>query len=799
MITELDYKSVSKFYTVEDIAKQSENIDPLNTPVGQATAADALKFGLSVKKPGYNIYVTGPAGSGKTTFAELFAKNVAKKEKTPDDLCYVCNFENPTVPKLLSLSPGMGKEFKEDMDEISDRLRIEIPAALNDMSFTEEKERIFKFAQEEKDKILKDLTEQAKQAGFGVKTANSGGVYFLPIVDGKTISEEEFDALSDEEKEKITDDTEEIQELASKAMASFRAIDKNTKENIERAEYNTSLITVGHFMDPIQSKYAENKQVSDFLKLVKEDILENVSYINSPDDEGGDDPMSNIAPWFMRKNPEDIFLKYKVNLIVDNSETEGAPVIVNFNPSYTNLVGEVEYESENGNFTTDFMKIKPGLFHKANGGYLIFHASDILGNAFTWDTLKRMLKTGQVVTEPLREYQLGGISVATIQPEPLDVNIKVIIVGTHYYYDILNQYDDDFRKMFRITALFDYEMPANEENLSLICGFIKNYIKEKDFLPITDEACAYLLSFMTRLAEQQDKFSTRFGALRDIIVEANTWALVENSPKIEVSFVKKAIAKKKERTSLYSEKYMDMILRGDVLISTEGKNVGQINGLCVLESDDFVFGMPTRITASTYTGKSGVVNIEKEAEMSGNIHDKGMQVLIGYLGQKYATDFPLTFSSRLCFEQSYNGVDGDSASSTEVYALLSSLSSLGVDQSLAVTGSMDQFGRIQAIGGVTHKIEGFYHICRSRGLTGKQGVIIPRTNVKDLVLNEEVTESIKKGDFHIYAIDSIDDGLELLLGRKAGQKLKTKGYTKDSVHALVYKKLENYYKKSKED
>ncbi len=796
MIRELEYTQLNRSCKIDN-KYTTDRVDM--SIVGQETAAEAIRFGLSVKSKGYNIYVAGPNGCGKTSFTERFAREQAAKEKTPDDLCYVYNFKNPISPKLLCLKAGMGKEFKADLEELINRLSVELQNAYTSTEYEDDKERIQKGFQSERERIIKDLSHNAEQCGFGVKFTGNGGVYFLPIVDGKTIDEEEFENLSEEEREEINEGTEDMQELASVALKQIKDGEKKAKKRLEEINYDIALMTIGRFMNPVQLKYSDNPDVSDHLALVKEDLLENAREFTSSDDNGGEDSMMPFMPWMMRKSDEEIFGKYGVNLIVDNSELKGAPVVINYNPSYTNLVGEIEYESENGNFITDFMKIKPGLFHKANGGYLIFHASDILGNAFTWDTVRRVLKTGSVTIEPLKEYQLGGISVAGIQPEKTKIDLKIIVVGSMYYYEMLKQYDDDFSKLFKICSVFDYEMEYSDDNVGAVVDFIHGYTAKRKLLPVSNEATGTALSFCVRLAERQDKISTCFGELSSVLIESDRLARDEGKTEISADILKKAIEKKRERVSIYADKYLSMIYDNDIMIDTEGEVVGQVNGLCVMQGDDYTFGAPTRITASTYIGKAGVVNIEKEAELSGSIHDKGIQVLIGYLGGMYATDFPLTFSSRICFEQSYNGVDGDSASSTETYALLSSLSGLPVKQSLAVTGSMNQFGKIQAIGGVTHKIEGFFKVCKYRGLTGEQGVIIPKANVKDLVLCDEVIEAVKDGKFHIYSVETIDDGAELLLGKKAGKRLKTKGFTKGSIHDLVYKKLNNYYKKSKED
>ncbi len=794
MIKELNYRQLKKFCNYSDINFDSSQYD--DGIIGQPNGAEALRLGLSIKSKGYNIYVAGLSASGRTTFAERFAREMAEKEKTPDDMCYVLDFANESIPKLLKLKAGMGKELKEDMGELINQLNIELPKAFSSSEYEESRERILKSAQRDKDEAVKELTEAAKEFNFGVKIGGNGSIYFLPIVDGKTISEEEFEELDENVKDEISAGSDEVHELAGKTMKLIKEIDMASQSQLDEMEYNTGLMTVGHFFGRIQEKYIDNKAVSRYLSSVKEDILENLDSFSSDGSDRQDDPLSSVIPWPQKKSREEFMGRYDVNLIVDNSSLKGAPVIVDYNPTYCNLVGEIEYGNENGNLVTDFMKIKPGLLHKANGGYLIFHAFDIFNNLFVWETLKKAIRTNKVTIEPMKEYQLGGLAVAGIQPETADIDVKIIIVGSMLYYELIKNYDDDFERLFRICAMFDYEMDYSKENISAYIGFIQNYVQRKNILPISKKAICELIECSVRLAERQDKLSARFGILGDIMEEANAWAAMDGSKSISDKHIKKAVSKRKERVGIYAQKYSRMINDNEIMIDTKGEKIGQINGLCVMEMGNYTFGMPTRITASTYTGKAGIVNIEKEAEMSGSVHDKGVQVLTGYLGSKYAQDFPLTLSCRICFEQSYSGVDGDSASSAETYAIISSLSSLPIDQELSVTGSMNQKGEIQPIGGVTYKIEGFYDVCMARGFTGKQGCIIPKSNVKDLVLKDEVISSVKKGEFHIYTIETIDDGIELLMGRKAGKRLSRGGYTKDSVHALVYDRLKNYYKKS---
>lgn len=798
MFKELSYDELKNIYDdFEFEFKSTEDMEVSDSIIGQQKAVEALEFGLNVKSKGYNIFVSGIKGTGKTTFAEAFAKKIAKKEKAPDDVCYVYNFDNPKAPKFLKFKAGTGKIFKEEIDDIVYQLSIEIPKAYNSADYEEEKEKIVRDYQDRRDEIIKQMTDEAKENGFGAKMTNTG-MYFMPIIDGVTISEEEFDNLDEDKKEEISKSSETVQERAADVMRQIKEFEKETKKEIDEIEYNIGLFTVGYYLNNVQEKYSCNEEVSKYLMAVKEDILNNIEdFIEDENDD--DENMQLMIPWISKKTAEDSLAKYRINLIVDNSDLEGAPVIVDFNPTYSNLIGEIEYDNEYGNFTTDFMKIKPGLLHKANGGYLILQVSDLISNSYAWETLRRVLKTNEILIEPIKEYQLGGIAVSTIKPQPLDVNVKVILVGSNYYFEILSEYDEEFLKLFKIYSMFDYEMDNSKENIRNIAQFVKNFAVKEKTLPFDISAIREVIKHSARLAERKDRLTTRFSQLNEVLAEANTWARLENAESVDRNYIRKAIEKKNRFCNLYEEKLNNMIIENEIMIDTEGAKVGQINGLAVLETGTASFGKPSRITATTYMGKSGIVNIEKEAELSGSIHDKGVQVLNGYLGATYAQEFPLSLSCRVCFEQNYNGVDGDSASSTELYAILSSLSNLPLRQDIAVTGSVNQRGEIQPIGGVIYKIEGFFDICYKRGLTGTQGVIIPIQNVKDLVLKDEVLTAIKDKKFHIYPVASIDEGIEILTGVKAGSRSAKGKYNVSSVHGKVMKKLKYFYNKSIEE
>ena len=760
-----------------------ENIEPKTDIIGQERAKKALDFGLKIKASGYNIYVSGEVGVGKSSFAEKFAKEQAKSEPVPDDLCYVYSFENPKFPELIKLPAGLGKEFKKDMEELIDHLTVGLPKAFASTDFEESKNLVISSFSTKRDILIKHISEEAKKQNFGVKTTSTG-IYFMPIVDGKMISEEQYNELEESEKEEILKNSSKMQDGVASLMGKMKDFENKTKKEIDSLEYATVLFTLGRYMDDLFEKYKDNESVGKYLLTVKEDILDNAEdFLDDGAADSEEEMLQAMFPWSQRKDTSESFLKYKVNLLVDNSKLKGAPVIVDFNPTYSNLVGDVEYDTEHGNFVTDFMKIKSGLLHKANGGYLILRSNDILSSIYAWEALTRTLVTKEFAIEPIREFQTVAIN--AIRPEKLtDVNIKVILVGSHYFYGLLHHFDDDFTKLFKIHAEFDYEMSLSHTKDFL--GFVKNFEQSKEGIKLTADAVSKVLEYSTRLASRKDKLTTNFNAITEILEESVAWAGIEGTTEVTKDIINKAITEKEHRVNLYEEKLGDMIDQDLILIDTSGEKVGQINGLAVIDTGDHTFAKPSKITATTYAGTSGIINVEKESKLSGKIHDKGVQVLSGYLGQKYAKETPFSISCRICFEQNYSGVDGDSASSTELYAILSSIADLPINQGLAVTGSMNQYGEVQPIGGVTPKIEGFYDVCKNRGLTGKQGVIIPVQNVIDLVLKDEVIEAVKEGKFNIYSVTHVDEGLELLTGVKPKE-----------FHKIIGDKLKKYAEKGK--
>ncbi len=791
---ELDYTQLKRSCSPEEFSfRTTQEIPPLEGIIGQERAVQALDFGLAVKMKGYNIYMSGPSGTGKTTYARASTEKLAATEPVPSDWCYVYNFQNPRCPLALRFEAGLGKQFKEDMEELVQLLKIELQKVFRADDYEKQKSELLHSFDEERGALMDDMSAMAGEYDFQVKTTNSG-IYFMPLVEGKAVGEEEYDNLAEDVKADIEKKSQTVQEKAGSIMRDIRELDIASKKRVEQLDYKVGMFAIGHHIGAVQEKYQEYERVIAYINAMQEDVLENISQFFEEEEES-DEALASLLPMLSKKPADDVTLKYKVNLIVDHSETKGAPVVVTFNPTYYNLVGEVEYDSEFGNLTTDFMKIKGGLFHKANGGYLIVQAQDILSAPQAWEALRRVIKTKEINMDSVRE-QLGAVVAPTLKPEPIAADIKVIMIGSNYYYETLSQYDDEFDKFFKIKADFDYEMPGTEENIWKIARFIKGFVEREKTMEFDVSAVCSIVEYSFRAAERQDKLSTRFNHLAEILCEAVTWAKLEGAETVTAEHIRKTVYEKEQRMNLYEEKLDEMLADDVIMIDTQGSEIGQINGLAVLDMGNYVFGNPTRITATTYVGKSGIVNIEKEARMSGQTHDKGVQIISGFLGQTYAQNFPLSLSCRVCFEQNYNGIDGDSASSTELYCILSSLAELPIRQDLAVTGSVNQKGEIQAIGGVTYKIEGFFDLCRKRGLTGEQGVIIPVANVRELVLKDEVVEAVKCGTFHIYPISHIDEGIELLMSMPAGKKNKNGTFPVNSVHGKVMKKLRAFDKAS---
>ena len=789
-VNELSYKDLKdvcnpnmfKFDKIKEVA------DTTNLVYGQDRGIKALEFGVNVDLKGYNLYLEGPTGVGKTMYTKKFLQTRAAKEKVPNDWCYIYNFNDPNEPIAVSLPAGQGKVFQETMDAFIRNIRKDIKKTFNNDEFEKEKKLIKQEFEEKKDSILVKLNDKTLKHGFQVKSAQNG-IYMMPVYEGKTIEEEEYEKLPLEVKSEFESKSQVVQEMIFDTLSELKIIENKADKKIEEWKANIALLTVNIHVNNVKANYKRNKKINNFLDNVKKDILKNVNAFMNTENEN--DNKQQLPPQVRAMQNNEPWLNYRVNLFVDNSNLEGAPVIMDSNYTFQNIFGKLEYENQYGIMKTDFTMLKPGLLQKANGGYIIFQAKDLLSNPQCYENLKKVLLVKEVSSENNME-QRSSMMLVSLKPEPIPLDLKVILIGNSEIYHTLLSMDDDFRKLFKIKVEFEEDAPKTEENIAKLVKFVRSYCEQEDLLDVDKEAMARIVEYASKLSGDKEKLSTQFSEIGQIVGEASTWAKLDKSKIVTQKYVQKAFDERIERIKKYDTKYSQMIKEGALLINTEGYKVGQINGLTVITIGDYSFGKPSKITANTYIGRQGIVNIEREVQMSGSTHSKGVMILTGYLGELFAQDKALSLNASICFEQLYGGVDGDSASSTEAYAILSSLSEMPINQSIAVTGSVNQKGEIQPIGGVNEKIEGFFQICKMRGLNGEHGVIIPIQNVRNLHLNDEVVDTVKNGLFHIYAISTIDEGIEILTGVPAGKKDKYGKFPAGTINYLVNEKLTKY-------
>lgn len=763
------------------------SISPLNVMIGQKRAVKAVEFGLFAKNHGYNIFISGLVGTGKITYAKAAVAKVAAEQQTPGDWCYVNNFKNSSQPIALLLPAGMGHVFSQEIEDLMEDIKTEVSKVFNSDDYESAKNNTIKSFQERRTIIIDSFNEKANEYGILPQWSTTGFVG-MPMKDGKTLSPEEFQTLDKEEREATEKKILTVHEKAMEVIRRMQELEREMREEIRKLDSKVGLFAAGSMIDEVKQKYKDHHEVVEYLEAVKEEVVKNISDFKA---NSAEDDQNNPFAFLKKNNQDSVRDKFKVNLLVDNRELKGAPVIFESNPTYYNLVGRVEYETRMGMVSTDFTMIKAGALHKANGGYLILNARDVLTNIGSWEALKRILNTQKLFVENLSE-QYGMMAMASLKPQPVPINVKVVLIGNPYLYYLMYNYDEDFCKLFKIHADFDTQMDSTTDNIIKMSEFISSTIEAKQLKHFDRSAVARMVEYSCRLAGSQKKLTTRFSEVVKILCEADIWATMNKSDIVTGHHVKQAIEEKKYRSNKYEEHLQEMIADGKLMIDTKDKKIGQVNGLAVMAVGEYMFGKPSRITANTYMGKSGIVNIERETKMSGTSHTKGVLILSGYIGQKYAQKYPLALTASLTFEQLYGGIDGDSASSTELYALLSSLSGVPIKQYIAVTGSVNQKGEVQPIGGVTEKIEGFFNICKMKGLTGEQGVMIPHQNVDELVLNDEVIEAVEQGKFHIYEVKTIDQGIELLTDVPAGECRVDGTYPPGSIHYLVMQRLKEY-------
>ncbi len=752
---------------------------PLEGMIGQDRALSALELALNMKEPGFNLFVAGPAGTGRSTALTTHIEKVAGQQVSPPDWGYVYNFQDRSQPQPVSLPCGSMRLLASDMDELVDTVRRDIPKAFESDEYTERVEAVMQDLQAKRQEVSDALDKAAIEAGFAVRFTQAGITSF-PLKDGQPYSESDYAALSDPEKEAIQERGAQIQILINRTLAEVRRLAKSSQEETRQVDREIVRFTLAPIVDELQEKYSDYPDIVSYLDHVETDMVNNLEVFKPRD--------PAPVPFGPPALEEDLFVRYRVNNLVDNTTCDHAPVVFEQNPTYYNLFGRIDYRARMGTLVTDHTMVKGGAIHEANGGFLVLQAHELLTNPFSWQTLKRTLRTGEVRIENMGE-QYSPLPTSTLRPKPVSVNTKIVIIGTPEILRLLQTLDEDFHRNFKVAAYFDTAMERTPENIAKYAAFVAERIRYQDLLPFHKTALARIIDYSSRLAEHQNKLTTRLLEVVDILTEANYWANAANSRIAMGDHVEKAIEQRRYRSGLVEDRYRELIEEGTIFIPTDGEAVGQVNGLAVLSFGEVLFGRPSRITARVSLGRGQLVNVERETKLSGRIHDKGFMVLSGYLRGKYGGDKPLSLNASIGFEQSYSEVDGDSASSTELYALLSAISEVPIAQGIAVTGSVDQNGNVQAIGGATHKIEGFFEVCKARGLTNRQGVLVPRDNLQHLTLNDEVVTAVEEGRFHIYGVSTIDEGIEVLTGIPAGERREDGAYPEGTIHHLVERRL----------
>ena len=764
------------FETTETLCPPEEGV------LAQDRATQAIKFGMGMKDFDYNIFVAGEPKTGLTYIARTFLEKRAAEEPTPPDWCYVYNFKEPDSPKNIKLSAGRGKELKKSMEQFVQTLQAKIPEVFDSDDYRTKEAEVHQAFERKRRELIDALSAKAREDGFILQFSQVGMVIIPASEEGQAMSQEELSALPEEKKSELREKSDQLQREMSDAIKEIRRAEAAFREKHGKLDAEIAMYVVGHLMETLEEQFKEETDVLDYLKEVQEDILENID-----DFKKKPEAQQPSAPFPMP--PREVsFRKYDINVLVDHSESKGVPVIIESNPSYPNLFGSIERQAYFGALFTDFTMIKPGALHRANGGYLVMKALDLVKYWISWEALKRAVKDRQIKIEDLGELY-GIFSTRTLKPLPIPLNVKLVLTGDAYLYELLYMYDDRFQKMFKVKAHLDTEVDHNQEMLRQCACVMSKFCVEQKLRHVAKDGVARVLEYSMELTGDREKLTLRLGDVSDILKEANYYAGLDQSDYIKREHVQKAIETKIYRSNLYEERIQELVKKDIFWVETDGYKVGQVNGLSVLMTGDHMFGKPNRITATIALGREGVVDIDREAKLSGNIHTKGVMILTAFLRESFAHNKPLSLSASLCFEQSYGMIEGDSASSTELYVLLSAVSGVPIYQGIAVTGSVSQKGEIQPVGGVTQKIEGFFEICKHKGLNGKQGVIIPEKNVNNLMLKQEVVDAVAQGRFHLYPVRSIEEGIEILTGVQAGGRQPDGTYPEGTIFHKVDERL----------
>ncbi len=761
-------------------------LDDLEDVIGQDRAIDAINFAIGIRQEGYNLFALGPHGTGKFTSVNRSLKLKAAEEAVPSDWCYVFNFEQPHMPNALMLPHGQGEQLRQDMSQLVEELFAVMPSAFEDEEYVNRRRAIDSEYQERHESAIDRIRKDAEEKQIALIRTPSG-LAFAPMRDTEVIKPEDFLALPEEQRTEIEGQIEILQNKLQDVLRQVPQWMREGRARVKTLNEETSTFAISPLFEEIQEKYKDLEDVLIYLTAVKNDIVQNNNQFLASEDESQAEQPS--AKHVRVESATGAFAnRYRVNVIIDHSHSDGAPVVYEQNPTYPNLIGRLEHFAQMGALLTDFTLIKAGALHRANGGYLIVDARKLLTNPFAWEGLKRALRGGEITIEAPSEAG-GLVTTIALQPRPIPLDVKVVLLGDRQLYYLMHQHDPDFGELFKVAADFDDQMDRTLENNKAYALLIGTLVRKEDLRHFDRTGVAKVIEYSARIVGDGEKLSAHMQSVADILREANYCASESGSEVVDGRHVQQAIEAQVYRSSRLRERLQEAILRDTILIDTDDSKVGQINGLSVLMLGNYAFGRPSRITARVRLGKGEVVDIERQVELGGPLHSKGVLILSSYLGSRYASGRPLSLSASLVFEQSYGGVDGDSASSAELYALLSALSETPIKQSLAVTGSVNQHGQVQAIGGVNDKIEGFFDICSARGLTGDQGVLVPIANVKNLMIRQDVVEAVMEGNFHIYPIETIEQGIEVLTGVPAGVIDEEGSYPEGSINQLVTSRL----------
>lgn len=756
----------------------TEEFEPFDGVIGQKRATQSLELGLNMDSKEYNIYISGKTGTGKTGYIVRKIEEYANTMDAPDDWCYVYNFDKPSNPLAISLKAGTAMKFKEDLANFIKFVAKEVPIFFNSKNYDDEKHSIIDKYDRIMMEMTKNLSSKARELDFDVRQASTGEFVFIPLKEEKEMTEEDFENLSDEERNNLEDAVTTLRNYSVDVIKQTRNLNKKMDEELKELDERIAETIISSPMEELLDKYGINEAVINFLKALKKDLIENIS--NFVENEEKSDKAELINLFFRR---------YEVNVIVSNSANKGAPVVFADSCQVGQLFGNIQYENKLGNMLTDFTLISPGYLHKANGGFLIIKAHELLSNPHSWEILKRSINL-KTISIDNSKFALDLMPISTINPEEIPLKVKVILLGSNLMYSLLLERDMDFEKLFKIKAEFDSEIEASSDNIDSLIGFLSHYVRKNNLPHISREGISKLLKYSSKLVEKRNKFSASMSKVLKIVDLAAYFAKVDKASLIEGKHVDKALEENEAMHGLVRQKVLDMYNDKKYVVDLKGNSVGQINGLSVDHYGDCTIGQQHKITVSTYAGREGIINIEREAEMSGSIHDKGIMILSGFLGQLVGQQIPISFNASIVFEQLYSGIEGDSASAAELIALLSSLSDVPLKQSLAITGSVNQRGDIQPIGGVNHKVEGFFDICSIFGLDGSHGVIIPSANLDELILKDKVIEAVEKGLFHIYAVNSIKECLEILCVNSSEKEAQED--ILDNIKQKIISKLKSY-------